>query len=77
MVTLNLAAGQRALDATAYSAALSFISIAQGFLSEDCWETNYELTIELFRQRAALEYLNGNFDRCSEVACHHLETRTH
>ena len=66
MVTLNLVAARRA-DATAHSAALSYIGIAQGFLGEDCWETNYELTIELFRRRAALEYLNGNFDRCSEV----------
>lgn len=67
LAELNLAAARRASDATAYSAALSYIDVAQGLLDEDSWETNYDLTIELFRRRATLEYLNGNFDRCSEI----------
>ncbi|WP_426612522.1 AAA family ATPase [Bradyrhizobium sp. McL0616] len=67
LADLNLAAARRASDATAYAAALSYIEIAQGLLGEDAWETNYDLTIELFRRRATLEYLNSNFDRCSEI----------
>ena len=67
LAKLNLAAARRASDATAYSAALSYIDVAQGLLGDVSWETNYDLTIELFRRRATLEYLNGNFDRCSEI----------
>jgi predicted ATPase/class 3 adenylate cyclase len=67
LVQLNIEAARKASDATAYAAALSYIVVAQELLGEDGWETNYGLTIEAFRQRATLEYLNRNFERCNEI----------
>jgi predicted ATPase/class 3 adenylate cyclase/tRNA A-37 threonylcarbamoyl transferase component Bud32 len=67
LAKLNLDAARKASDASAYTAALSYVRIAQALLRDDGWEKSYELTIEAFRQRAELEYLNGNFDRCSEI----------
>jgi predicted ATPase/class 3 adenylate cyclase/tRNA A-37 threonylcarbamoyl transferase component Bud32 len=67
LAKFNLDAARKASDASAYAAALSYVRIAQALLRDDGWERSYELTIESFRQRAELEYLNGNFDRCSEI----------
>jgi predicted ATPase/class 3 adenylate cyclase/tRNA A-37 threonylcarbamoyl transferase component Bud32 len=77
LAKLNLDAARKASDATAYSAALTYVDVAQTLLSERGWETDYELTIEAFRQRAALEYLNRNFDQCTnivEVTLKHART---
>lgn len=67
LATLNLVAARKASDATAYSSALSLVLVAQTLVGEDGWSQNYELTSEIFRQRAKLEYLNGNFDSCTEI----------
>jgi predicted ATPase/class 3 adenylate cyclase/tRNA A-37 threonylcarbamoyl transferase component Bud32 len=67
LAKLNADAARKASDAAAYSAALAYIDIAHTLLCQDSWETNYDLTIEVFRQRAELEYLNGNFDRCTNA----------
>ncbi|MBR0733194.1 AAA family ATPase [Bradyrhizobium japonicum] len=77
LAELNLEAARKASDATAYSAALSYVDIAQALLGDDGWDTNYDLTIDAFRQRAALEYLNRNFDQCTkivEVTLQHART---
>jgi predicted ATPase/class 3 adenylate cyclase/tRNA A-37 threonylcarbamoyl transferase component Bud32 len=73
LARLNLDAARKASDATAYAAALSYIRTAQSLLGADGWANTYELMIEVYRQRAALEYLNGNFDRCSEIVADTLE----
>jgi predicted ATPase/class 3 adenylate cyclase/tRNA A-37 threonylcarbamoyl transferase component Bud32 len=73
LAKLNLDAARKASDATAYSAALTYVRVAQALLGEDGWEKSYELMIDVFRQRAALEYLNGNFDRCTEIVAVTLE----
>jgi predicted ATPase/class 3 adenylate cyclase len=67
LAKLNLDAAGKASDATAYAAALSYVRIAQALLGDRGWTTDYELTLAAFRQRAALEYQNGNFDRCTEI----------
>ncbi len=73
LARLNLDAGRKASDATAYAAALSYVRLAQSLLGDGGWNTNYELTLDAFRQRAALEYQNGNFDRCTEIVATTLE----
>jgi predicted ATPase/class 3 adenylate cyclase len=72
LARLNLEAARKASAATAYSAALSYVRTALTLLEPEAWETSYELMIEAYRQRAALEYLNGNFDRCTEIVAETL-----
>jgi len=67
LARLNLEASRKASDASAYAAALSYARIAQQLLGHAGWASHYELTLEVARLRAELEYLNGNFDRCSEI----------
>ena len=64
---LNLDAAHKASDAAAHSAALAYIRVAHDLLPQNSWETTYDLTIEVSRRRAMLEYLNGNFDLCSHI----------
>jgi predicted ATPase/class 3 adenylate cyclase/tRNA A-37 threonylcarbamoyl transferase component Bud32 len=73
LAQLNLNAARKASDASAYAAALSYVRIAQALLGAEGWNDRYDLTIEVFRHRAALEYLNGNFDRCSEIVADTLD----
>jgi predicted ATPase/class 3 adenylate cyclase len=73
LAKLNLDAGRKASDATAFASALTYVRDAQFLLGADGWTTSYELMMEAHRQRASLEYLNGNFDRCSEIVADTLE----
>lgn len=58
MAELNLKAGLQAKESTAYETSLRYMRHATDFLAaEDSWETNYELTFHVFRERAELEYL--------------------
>jgi|GEM_PF-582118 len=61
LAKLNLLAGTRAKSSTAYSAALAYITAGMELLSADCWEIDYHLSLTLFKERAEVEYLNGNF----------------
>ena len=77
LARLNVDAARKASDAAAYSAALAYVRAAYDLLGQNSWELNYELTIEIFRRRATLEYLNGNFDNCTDavsIALKHART---
>ncbi len=58
---LNLEAGKRAKDATAFVAALQYLKEAMSCLPENIWDLDHEFSFSLYRERADVEYLNGNF----------------
>jgi predicted ATPase/signal transduction histidine kinase/CheY-like chemotaxis protein len=60
---LNLLAGKKAKSATAYAAAVKYLSFGIELLAADSWETEYSLTRELYLEAAELNYLIGNFER--------------
>jgi len=60
---LNLMAGQKALTATAYQAALKYLNVGLDLLAEDSWQTQYDLTLNLYELAAYTEYLNTNYQR--------------
>lgn len=57
LAQLNLVAGQRAKGATAYEAAAQYFATGMSLLSDDAWETTYDLAFALHRERAECEYL--------------------
>lgn len=58
MAELNLKAGLRAKESTAYETALRYMRLATSYLKADSsWESNYTLTFQAFREQAELEYL--------------------
>ena len=59
---LNLEAGKKAKDATAFVAARQYLIAGMDLLTEKSWDEDYELAFALHRERADIEYLNGNFE---------------
>jgi len=67
---LNLLAGQKAKMATAYGAAVSYLTIGRvsQCLTENIWETEYDLTLNLFTEAAEAAYLTGDFNQMEQLA---------
>ncbi len=63
LVRLNLEAGQKAKEATAYAAALQYLTVGMEYLTENSWAENYELTFKLTQEKSEVEYLNGNYEQ--------------
>jgi PAS domain S-box-containing protein len=64
---LNLMAGRKAKASTAYLSALNYLTSAQQLLEETDWETNYDLSFEIYRELAEVEYLNNNYADAKEL----------
>ncbi len=62
LAKLNLQAGINAKAAAAYETAWRYYTIGVNLLSEDSWQTDYELTKELFLRGAESEYYSGNVE---------------
>ncbi len=67
LARLNLEAGQKAKDATAYASAREYLTIGNNSLPINPWEENYELAFALYKELAEVEYLNSNFDKSEEL----------
>jgi len=63
LVTLNLEAGRKAKQATAYESARQYVKMAMdGLPLETSWHDNYALTLALYQERAEIESLNGDLE---------------
>ncbi|WP_293342948.1 serine/threonine-protein kinase PknK [Microcoleus sp. CAWBG58] len=68
LASLNLIAGRKAKNSTAYAAAVDYLTIGRNLLPEDSWTNLYDLTIDLYVEAVAAEYLNTNFDLSHQLA---------
>ena len=59
LAELNLLAGRRARQSTAYSSALTYLIAGRALLSGDCWERCGALTFALEFHRAECEFVTG------------------
>src|SRR5437870_1518373 len=66
LAELNLIAGKRAEQSTAYDSALTYLAAGRALLPEDCWERRGALTFTLEFQRAECEFLTGSFAAAEE-----------
>ena len=62
LAQLNLLAGSKAKASTAYIGALRYIQVGMELLTNDCWQEDYQLSFALHKERAEIEYLNGNIE---------------
>jgi PAS domain S-box-containing protein len=67
LASLNLLAGKKAKEATAYEAAVKYLALGIDLLSEASWVTNYDLTLALYTEAMEAEYLSTNFDRTEVI----------
>jgi predicted ATPase/GAF domain-containing protein/tRNA A-37 threonylcarbamoyl transferase component Bud32 len=68
LAELNLMAGQKAKNATAYEVALRYLKVGLRLLNpQSSWQSQYQLTFNLFIETAETEYLNTNFERAETL----------
>ncbi len=68
LAKLNLTAGRKAIAAAAYEPALKYLRSGMELLAADCWQTQYELTLALYLEAAAAEYLNTHFEQAESLS---------
>ncbi|MGL4379040.1 MAG: diguanylate cyclase domain-containing protein, partial [Microcoleaceae cyanobacterium] len=62
LAKLNLKAGRKAKNATAYLAARNYLQTGILLLAPNCWQTQYKLALNLYVAAAESAYLNGEFN---------------
>lgn len=67
LTDINLRAGIKAKDATAYDAAVVYLGAGMKLLSEDAWQTDYRLTYTLYMELVQCQYLARNFDEAERL----------
>jgi GAF domain-containing protein len=67
IVHLNLVAGQKAKAAIAFKAATRYFREGIDLLPVDCWQSQYDLTLALYRERIECEYIVGNFETAEQL----------
>ncbi|MEH2025994.1 trifunctional serine/threonine-protein kinase/ATP-binding protein/sensor histidine kinase [Nostoc sp.] len=66
LAQLNLLAGQKAKQSTAYSNTMEYISCGIQLLTTDSWQQQYSLTLSLYEEAASAAYFMGQFDQVEE-----------
>jgi predicted ATPase/GAF domain-containing protein len=67
LAQLNLLAGHKAKDSTAYAATSRYLTVGLELLAIDCWQTQYDLTLALHESAAEAAYLTGDFVRQAQL----------
>ncbi len=68
LAKLNLSAGYKAKISTAYIVAAEYCQAAIKLLNPDYWNTQYDLTLEIYEVAAEVAYQCGNFQQTEELA---------
>jgi predicted ATPase len=55
LAALNLIAGQKAKSAIANEASARYLNLGLELLADDCWQTEYELTLSLYESAIDIE----------------------
>ncbi|MCT7982346.1 AAA family ATPase [Laspinema sp. A4] len=73
LARLNLMAGHKAKEATAYETAAQYLTFGMELLAANSWEAEYHLSLDLQLEAAEAEYLNTNYPRATELTNSLLE----
>ncbi|MEH2369350.1 trifunctional serine/threonine-protein kinase/ATP-binding protein/sensor histidine kinase [Nostoc sp.] len=68
LAQLNFKAGSKAKNATAYTAARVYFQTGISLLQPDCWQTQYELALNLHLAVTEASYLNSDFESMEDMA---------
>jgi predicted ATPase/serine phosphatase RsbU (regulator of sigma subunit) len=67
LAELNLRAGKKAKEATAYTASRDYLILAKDMFPGDLWQERYQMAIDFYKELAEVEYLNGNIDQSQDL----------
>ncbi|MBR8837763.1 MAG: protein kinase [Stigonema ocellatum SAG 48.90 = DSM 106950] len=68
LAKLNLIAGRKAKNSTAYSAAVKYFAVGRNLLASDRWQNQYKLTLPLYVEATEAAYLNTDIDEMEALA---------
>jgi PAS domain S-box-containing protein len=68
IASLNLSTAKKAKAAIAYRVAKKYLAVARDWLAESSWQTNYDLTLELYVEAIEVAYLCGDFENVERLA---------
>ncbi|GAA6622232.1 AAA family ATPase [Scytonema sp. NUACC26] len=68
LAKLNLIAGRRANAAAAHEPALKYLRQGLKLLTNDSWQNQYKLTLNLYIETMEAEFLNANFEQVETLA---------
>ncbi|NET56941.1 MAG: AAA family ATPase [Symploca sp. SIO2E6] len=68
LASLNLKAGCKAINATAYAAAITYLNLGISLLDAQSWQNQYQLTLSLYQEAAKAAYLNAEIERMEQLA---------
>ncbi|MEH2446918.1 MAG: AAA family ATPase [Nostoc sp.] len=68
LAKLNLIAGRKAKNSTAYSAAVKYFAVGRNLLNSDRWKSQYNLTLTLYVEATETAYLNTDIDEMEQLA---------
>ncbi|MFB2836525.1 AAA family ATPase [Aerosakkonemataceae cyanobacterium BLCC-F167] len=61
LAELNLRAGKKAKEATAYAVAREYLVLVANEFPGDIWQERYNMALDLYKELAQVEYSSGNF----------------
>jgi predicted ATPase/signal transduction histidine kinase len=67
VATINLHAGRKAKASAAYASACAYLATGTALVDDRDWTSQYELTFNLWLERAQCELLNGNFETAEQL----------
>ncbi|BBC23453.1 ATP-binding sensor histidine kinase [Pseudanabaena sp. ABRG5-3] len=67
MVHLNLLAAEKAKRSSAYAVAINYLDFGLQFLSSQCWQEQYSLSLEIYQLAAEVNYLCGDYAQMSNL----------
>jgi len=73
LAQLNLEAGGKARSSTAYAAAMVYLQTGIELLRANCWQSQYELTLNLYTAAAEAAYLNADLEGMEQMAAQVLQ----
>ncbi|MEG4249034.1 AAA family ATPase [Microcoleus sp. Pol10D4] len=73
LAKLNLEAGGKARSSTAYAAANIYLQTGIDLLTSQCWQSQYELTLNLYVAVAETAYLNADIEAMEQMAAQVLQ----
>jgi predicted ATPase/class 3 adenylate cyclase/tRNA A-37 threonylcarbamoyl transferase component Bud32 len=73
LAKLNLEAGRKARNSTAYIAANLYLKTGIQLLTANCWQTQYQLTLNLYIAAAETAYLNADLEAMEQMAAEVLQ----
>ncbi|MEG4129315.1 AAA family ATPase [Microcoleus sp. Pol1B3] len=73
LAQLNLEAGRKARSSTAYAAANIYLQTGIELLTANCWQSQYELTLNLYVAATEAAYLNADLEVMEQMAAQVLQ----